>query len=104
MENTHKDLYGKMRMGGEVFIQSCLADIKKTICQYPNATLSFGNTTLFVKDEVVYGRVNNNRPFELYSEDGYDTAEDIAHWADVVADVDKCYKSGRNAYTLNWNS
>lgn len=112
MENRYKKALENIKITESEFIRACLADIKGTICRYPLNRLDFGNTSLKLSrnskgEECVFVGVNvgiKNEGFvELYSEDGYESIEDIAHWADIVADVDKCYKSGRKSYTIDWN-
>ena len=94
------------------FIRACLADIKGMLAKQPLHRLDFGNTTLkFTSnpkgEESIFMAINagirNEGFFELYGEDGYTSAEDIAHWADVVTDVINCYKAGNKEYTQTWN-
>lgn len=40
---------------------------------------------------------------ELFSDEGYVTYEDLAHWADVAMDAANCYESGNSKYSVNWN-
>lgn len=110
MENKFKEKLRELNRAKTALLEECLDTIQKTVASYPNNTLEFGNTIL--KVDTISRHVNklatfvsvNHGPFiRLYSKDGYTLLTDIAHWADVVTDVDNCYKAGNKAYTMNWN-
>lgn len=108
MQNKYRKAYENIKMSESEFIRACLGDIKATICKYAGNKLKFGNTILWLRhnskgEEVVFISTGFDNPtghgaVELYSEDGYDTAEDIARWADIVADVDMKYSRGDKEY------
>lgn len=94
--------YQTMAENGEVTIKSCLKVISSEIDKH-GGVIAFGNTQLTNKNGVPMLAVRNNRFVELYSEDGYETLEDIAHWADVVKDYSACKAAGNNKYSVVWN-
>lgn len=54
---------------------------------------------------VDYSNLNNHKEeIELYSEEGYSTIEDIAHWADTCIDYKNCMATGQyEGYYSLWN-
>ena len=86
------------------FIADCLKLITERLRNQPNHTLAFGNTILSINEQnkpII--KISTNDWVELYSEDGYTSVHDIAHWADVVEDVLDCYAHGNKEYSVAWN-
>lgn len=100
METKFKTKFASIKAEQETLIKECLNTIAEIVRSY--GTLAFGNTELAVIDDEPRIKVGS-RWIALYSEDGYEKADDIANWADVVTDVDACYKSGRTSYSVMWN-
>lgn len=115
MENKFKEKLRELNRSKTALLEECLNTIQKTVASYPNKTLKFGNTILkvfgvfevdttgrHVKELATFISVNHGPFIRLYGEDDYTTLDDIAHWADVVTDVDNYYKAGNKAYAMDW--
>jgi len=70
--------------------------------------IHFGNVNLFVKNGIPYEcagwipyyamtEAEKQRAVELYSDDGWNTLEDIANWADIVEDYNNTKAQGPEA-------
>ena len=102
MQTKYKDLAAE----GKISIGQCLDVIRKAIANSKRGFIMFGNAFLYNDDEGVTKLCHNfkgNKEVELYSEDGYDTLEDIAHWADIVEDFNACMADGNELYNSLWN-
>ena len=94
--------YKTLAENGEVTIKSCLKVITDEISKQ-GGVIFFGNARLIVKDGTPMLSTNNGKFVELYGEDGYETLEDIAHWADIVEDYSACRAAGNDKYLVSWN-
>ena len=98
-------IYQDMARKGEINIEKCLQIIsdevsKKSKCGF----IAFGNTLLFNdKNGVTQIAVNSNKAVALYSENGYETLEDIARWADICQDFNASVAAGNDKYFTAWN-
>lgn len=105
-QKKYKEMLNIIRERETSFLNECLSTIVKTIKEN-GGELEFGNTHLKVENDVAYIAIDwdkvNLDYVPLYSEDGYDTIEDIANWADICEDVVACYKSGKKGYSVMWN-
>lgn len=94
--------YKTLAENGEVTIKSCLKVITDEINKH-GGEIVLGNTQLINKEGVPMLSTNKGKFIELYGEDGYETLEDIAHWADIVEDYSACKAAGNNNYLVSWN-
>jgi len=99
MQRKYQDLAEK----GEISVGKCLEIIRDEIAKCENGYLRVGNTFLFNEDNVIMLSIGGGQYVELFSEDGYTTLDDIAHWADIVEDVRNCYAAGNEKYSVVWN-
>lgn len=98
MQTTYQTMASK----GGITISGCLKVISSEIDKH-GGEIAFGNTQLVNKNGVPMLAVRDNKFVELYSEDGYETLEDIANWADVVKDYSACKAAGNSKYSVTWN-
>lgn len=94
--------YQTLAENGEATIKSCLKVITDEISKH-GGVIFFGNARLIVKDGTPMLSTNGGEFVELYGEDGYETLEDIAHWADIVEDYSACKAAGNKLYSVTWN-
>jgi len=96
----------------ENFIKECFNTII-TACQtQPHNLLILGSHALtFHKnsnDELVPYLVSvwnkEEGEVELYSDEGYNKIEDIAHWADIALDAVMSKAAGMKEYSSTWNT
>ena len=99
----------------ETFIHDCLNTIGEICGEMVSNEIIIGSHGIRMKPnekgdivphlfKINYSNLNDrSNEVELYSEDGYNTIEDIAHWTDVCIDVKNCLKSGRTTYSGMWN-
>lgn len=100
MQNKYRDLAS----AGVISIGQCLNVIRSGITNSARGYIAFGNTYLYNNPEdVTMIGISNNQAVELYSPDGYETLEDIAHWADIVEDFNACIAAGNDKYLIAWN-
>ena len=100
MQTVYQDKARK----GEVSIGVCLQVIRDEVKNSKRVYIAFGYTMLFNDEEnVTKIAVNSNKAVELYGEDGYETLEDIARWADICQDFNACVAAGNDKYSGAWN-
>lgn len=111
----HTEIKAKWNNIREEFIQDCLNTIGEICGEQMSGEILIGSHAIRMKPnkkgsivpylyKVNYSNLNDKSDeVELYSIDGYDTIEDIAHWTDVCIDYRNCLKSGRTTYSGMWN-
>lgn len=79
--------------------------IRAAIRKHPSRGVRIGNTVLeLTPGDVIRFSVNAGPFADFYGADGWESAEDIAHWADVVADAELCFRAGFREYLSDWRS
>lgn len=112
----HTEFKNKWNDIKEDFISKCLNTIGEICGEQMSGEIIIGSHAIRMKPnkkgyivpymyKINYSNLNNKTTdeVELYSNDGYNTMEDIAHITDVCIDVKNCLDSGRVLYDSMWN-